>query len=67
MSVLLWSVISCEEDSRYATGETYYKYENLENLEYISVTPFGEGAIESFLNELTYIMNSNFASKYFVK
>ena len=27
MSVLLWSVISCEEDSQYATGETYYKYE----------------------------------------
>lgn len=58
MSVLLWSVLSCEKDSRYATGETYYKYENLENLEYISVTPFGEGAIESFLKELTYIMNN---------
>ena len=31
ISVLLWSVISCEEDSQYATGETYYKYENPEN------------------------------------
>ena len=58
ISVLLWSVISCEKDSQYVTGETYYKYENLEDLEYISITPYGEGTIESFLKELTYIMNN---------
>lgn len=58
ISILLWPVISCEKDSQYVTGETYYKYENLEDLEYISITPYGEGTIESFLKELTYIMNN---------
>lgn len=51
--VTIMTMVACEKEDQYNdTGETYYKFGNLDKLEYISAVYYGEYEINAFLNRL---------------